>query len=95
MPSDFGLYPTPRPKRPISDRLSKFEDNSVSETEDYSGEHWCDVFHTDFEQPLQQAIKKASERGGLCMNCVKKGKIMVADGNCRARSLEFCKGIFK
>ena len=95
----IGLWPIPNTQtqtsiQAISDRLSKFEDNSVSETDGFNSEAWCDPLNIDFEQLLRQAIKKTAERGGLCMNCVKKGKIGIAEGNCRARSLEFCKRIF-
>ena len=96
----IDLWPIPDTKtqtsiQELSDSLEKFDDNSLHEIPHY-GEERCEPYPVvDFEKLLLQATDKISERGGLCMNCVKKGKIMVADGNCRARSLESCKGIFE
>ena len=95
----IGLWPIPDTNtqmtiQEVSDRLSRFEDHTFTEGYD-SDEEWCDEWKFDFKQVLLDAVKKTSVRGGLCMNCVKKGKIMVADGNCRAKSLETCKGIFE
>ena len=97
----IDLWPIPNTKsqrsvQGISDRLLSFEDRSVSESDHCDDEEYCDLdLSLNFKKMLLRATEKISERGGLCMNCVKKGKIMVADGNCRAKSLESCKGIFE
>ncbi|KAK0515883.1 hypothetical protein JMJ35_001917 [Cladonia borealis] len=79
----------------ISDRLWQFNNTALCGPYDFDEEQ-CEPYpHIDFEKLLIQFRDKILAHGGLCMNCVKKGKIMVADGNCRAKSLESCKGIFE
>ena len=89
----IGLWPIPyistqKSIQEISNCLLKFNDYSINDP-DKSGGLSCDL---DFKHHLLQATEKASKRSrGLCLNCVKNGKIMIAEGNCRATSLELCK----
>ncbi len=48
-------------------------------------------FKVDCKERLQKAVEEASKgQLGLCLNCVKKGKIKTLEGNCQAESLELC-----
>lgn len=92
----MGLWPiidtdTGKTIEGISNCLLGFENYPASVT--YNNGASCDVARIDFKHLLLQATEMTSKRNrGLCLNCVKKGKIMSADGNCRAASLELCKG---
>ena len=91
----IGLWPIPytntqKSIQEVSSRLLKFENYSSQDTSEYG--QLCDDTTTDFKHRLLQATEVTSKRSrGLCLNCVKNGKIMIAEGNCRATSLELCK----
>ena len=76
----------------ISNRLEGFQDYYLEGPE--IGGRPCDLANIDFTQHLKDARAKMIPSSGLCLNCVKKGKIRRADGNCRAASLELCKNLF-
>ena len=94
----IGLWPIPytntqKSIQDVSSCLLDFENYSVSDVYEKGG--YCDAANIDFKHDLVQAIERSMKRSrGLCLNCVKKGRIMIADGNCRATSLELCAGIF-
>ena len=90
----MGLWPivntsTGQTIEGISNCLLGFEDYPARGA--YNNGAYCDAAGIDFKHLLLEATEKISKRGsGLCLNCVKKGKVMSADGNCRAASLELC-----
>ena len=94
----LGLWPIPKAYtaksiQNISDRLLELGNYSAVDPDEDG--LWCDEAGIDFEDHLLQVRETSSQRSsGLCLNCVKKGKIMSADGNCRAASLELCKNLF-
>ena len=94
----IGLWPIPasysaKSIQDISDRLLKICNYSAVDPYEYG--LCCDRANIDFEELLLELRETISKRNtGLCLNCVKKGKIMSADGNCRAASLELCKNLF-
>lgn len=91
----IGLWPIPYTNKQksiqeISSSLLGFENYSVQDT--YEHKAYCDSAKVNFKHSLLQATTATSWRSrGLCLNCVKNGKIMIAEGNCRATSLELCK----
>ena len=91
----IGLWPikntdTQMSIRDISNRLRCFQDYYITDPSDVG--HRCDLANIDFKQRLVDATGRMISDSGLCLHCVKKGKIMKADGNCRAASVELCKG---
>ena len=77
----------------VSDCLQKYSNYPIRDTRENG--MVCDRANLNFEKHLLQVREMSSKRSsGLCLNCVKKGKIMSADGNCRAASLELCKNLF-
>lgn len=92
----IGLWPMPNTTTPksiqdISDRFLRFSNYPARDT--WEDGMLCDTARIDFEEHVLWVTKQVSE-SGPCLNCVKKGKIMSADGNCRAASLELCKNLF-
>ena len=91
----IGLWPIPytntrKSIQEISSCLRGFENYSVHDP--FEHDHYCDTADINLKDLLIQAIETTSKRSrGLCLNCVKNGKIMIAEGNCRATSLELCK----
>ena len=91
----IGLWPIPNSNtqksiKKTSNCLLSFENYTASQPSNFGRR--CDIAMIDFKHHLLQATEMTSKRNrGLCLNCVKKGKIMVAEGNCRATSLELCK----
>ena len=89
----IGLWPinnrnTQMSIQEISNRLQGFRDYYITQS-------WpCVSPIINFKQGLVDATGRMISGSGLCLNCVKKGKIMIADGNCRAVSLELCKNLF-
>ena len=94
----IGLWPIPnldtaKSIQDVSDRLLKICNYSAVDL--CEAGMCCDEANIDFEEHLLQVTETISKcNTGLCLNCVKKGKIMSADGNCRAASLELCKNLF-
>ena len=94
----IGLWPIPdtstqKSIEEISNCLLGFENDTFIHRSKIGP--MCDVANIDFKDLLLQATERTMKRSrGLCLNCVKKGRIMIADGNCRATSLELCAGIF-
>ena len=76
----------------ILNRLEGFQDYYYVTDSRYTRS--CDTAKVNFKQRLEDARGRMILGSGLCLNCVKKGKIMSADGNCRAASLELCKNLF-
>ena len=77
----------------ISTQLKKFQNDHANVTINY------DVACENFKINCKKLLRRADENTlksyyGLCLNCVKKGNIMTADGNCKATSLELCKNLF-
>ena len=73
----------------ISNRLRGFQDYYITDT--WTTGRQCDLAKINYKESLEDAVGRMTPDSGLCLNCVKKGKIMSADGNCRAASLESCK----
>ena len=73
----------------ISKRLRGFQDYYL--TDDWATGRQCKLANINYKASLEDAVERMTPFSGLCLNCVKKGKIMSADGNCRAASLESCK----
>ena len=66
-------------------RISKFEIARIS------GSNSCVNPQVDFKRALQTAADDLfRDQKGLCLRCVKEGKMMVIDGNCGAESYESC-----
>ena len=92
----IGLWPIPNATTPksiqqISSGLLRFANYPVSDV--WEDDMQCDGARIDFERCLRQ-VRRSVATNGLCLNCVKKGKIMIADGNCQAASLDKCKNLF-
>ena len=94
----IGLWPinntnTQMSIQEISNRLRGFQDYYI--TDPYNTGCLVDFADINFKPRLVEATRRMISASGLCLNCVKKGKIMSADGNCREASLELCKNLFQ
>lgn len=96
----IGLWPISDTKiqmamsiQTISNRLRGLRDYYM--TDAWTMGRQCDLAKINFKQRLEDAMERTTPDSGLCLNCVKKGKIMSADGNCRAASLELCTNLFQ
>ena len=81
----------------VSDRLSKFENYDRDPAEVYwlEGIHYigCQTPQTDLKDVLEGHAKKAVEtQQGLCLACVKRGRVAEEEGNCRAEDEALCVG---
>ena len=91
--SHLGLWPMATLERPNAGSFSVLKDR-ISEFEIYrirGSNNSCAIPHVDLKRALQTAADKLfRNQKGLCLRCVKEGKMMVSDGNCGAESYESC-----
>jgi len=53
----------------------------------------CGDAAIDFDDALMEAVEKAGKnQKGLCLVCVKNGRVTKQDGNCYARESDLCTG---
>ena len=94
----LGLYPlstftNQKSIEQISNKISEFEDITITGSQRYKT---CNSGEVDIKKLLEDALRTSSESlQGLCLNCVKKGKVTTRDGNCQASSLASCDNLLQ
>lgn len=96
---NIGLWPTSNIDQMstsiVSSKIDEFRNYERSPAAEYylEGEHYigCDSLRMDIKQRLLEATKEALEKTkGLCLSCVKRGKVTSEEGNCHAEEEILC-----